>query len=80
MQLLINMADNDFGRSKRNEDEARILSAFSMFKKSTKVGYLTSGIKKCDQTAKRGGNGAKNTKYLISKAKKAFNLLQHAFI
>ena len=47
MQLLIDVTDNEFGKSNYGEDKARILSAFSMSKKSIGAGYLTSSTKKC---------------------------------
>ena len=46
MQLLIDVADNRFGRAVCGKDEARILLVSSIFKKSTKVKFLTFGTKK----------------------------------
>ena len=46
MLLLIDLADNEFGRSDYGQDEARILFALSVFKDPIKADYLTSGIKK----------------------------------
>ena len=66
------MKDDKFGRSNCDKDEARILLASFVFKKLNKVGYLTSGVKKNDQATK-------DSKYLLSDAKKVFKLLQYAF-
>ena len=66
--------------SKSGGNEIKILSTFSVFKKSTKAGYLISSAKKGDQATQRGGKGAKGSKYLTPVAKKVFNFLRHAFI
>ena len=79
MQLLIEVESNEFGKSNCNENEARILSAFSASKKSTGVDYLTSSAKKGRQTAKKSGKDARRSKYLTTNTKKAFNLLWHTF-
>ena len=78
-QLLIGVADDEYGRGNCGKDETRILSIFFTFKKSTQAGYLTSGVKKGDYSAKRGNKNAKGFGYLTSNAKKTFNLLWHAF-
>ena len=46
MQLLIDLADNKFGKNDCNKDKAKILSTFSAFNDPTKAGYLTSDPKK----------------------------------
>ena len=74
------MANDEFDESDCSKDKTRILSASSAFKMSTEAGYLTSGIKKDDQATKKGSSGASDFKYLTPDAKKAFNLLWHAFI
>ena len=46
LQLSINIANDEFGRGDCDEVEARILLVSSIFKKSTRVGFLTSSAKK----------------------------------
>ena len=75
----MDMADDEFGGSDCSEDEAKILSIFSVSKKLTGGGYLIFNAKKDNYAAKKGGKGTKNSEYLTSDAKKAFNLLQHIF-
>ena len=79
MQPLTNIGDDGFGESDCVKDEVRILSIFSISKKSNKANYLTSGIKKGDQAVKRYGKGNKDSKYLTPDTKKVFNLLRHIF-
>ena len=55
MQLSIDIANNKFGKVNYDKDEAKILLVSSAFKKSTGLDYLTSGAKKDDQAAKKGG-------------------------
>ena len=45
MQLLLNMADDEFAWGNSGEDETRILSVFSLSKKSTRAGFLIFGAK-----------------------------------
>ena len=55
MQLLINVAHDEFGKGDCGKDEARILSTSFVSKKSIKVYYLAFNPKKDDQTAKKVG-------------------------
>ena len=74
MQLLIDIANNKFCGSDCDEDEMRILSAFSVSKKSTRAAYLTSGTQRGDPATKKGGDGVKNSEYLTSNTKKIYLL------
>ena len=56
------MGDNKFGGGDCGKNEAKILSAFFAFKKSTATSYLTSGAKKGDQSAEKNIDNAKNFK------------------
>ena len=64
------MANDKFGRSDCGEDEIRILSIFSMSKKSTGAGYFNYNAKRGNQAAKRYGKGVKSSKYLTQTLKK----------
>ena len=53
------MADDEFGGGNYGEDKVRILSASSVSKKLTRVRYLISNAKKCDQVAKKAAKALK---------------------
>ena len=78
-QLLIDVPNNEFGESDCVEDKTRIVSASTISKKSTRVGYLTCGSKKGDKVIKKCKKGAKSFKYLTLDIKKTFNLMWHVF-
>ena len=80
------MANNEFGEGDLDEDEVKILLSFFSSKKSNEARHLISGIerynqstKKSNQAAKKSGKSARSSKYLTSKVKKSFNLLQNTF-
>ena len=82
LQSLIDEADKDkVGGDKTGSHETRFLSiSFTSNKKSTGIGYLIFSVKKGNQAAKKGGKGARSSKYLTLGTKKTFNLLWHMFI
>ena len=87
LQLWIDMAEEDKVSRNDNSGNETNLSYPSTSKIFNKAGYLSSkGAKKGGGNLKRGsGNikkdvkAAKGSNYLISGAKKTFNLLQHVF-
>ena len=70
---------NKVGRGKNSRNETN-LSNPSSSKKSTGAGYLTyRGSKKSGGNTKKGVKAARDSDYLISDAKNAFNYLRHTF-
>ena len=83
LQLSIDTANkNEIGGGESGGNKTNLLNPFAL-KKSTGVGYLTSGgAKKGGDNPKRGGGNiqkgvkaARDSNYLISNAKKTFNHL-----
>ena len=74
----INVANKDeFGDSGSNRTNLSNLSAST---RSTGAGYITSrGAKRGVGNTKKGVKAAKDSDYLTTAAKKAFNHLRHAF-
>ena len=77
------MAGNNEDNTDGNSDNEINLSNSNMFKKSTKVGYLTSKSTKKgsgnpnsgNSSTKKGVEAVRNSNYPIPGIKKAFNLL-----
>ena len=80
LQSLINAADEyEIDGVESVRDEMNLSNSF-VSKKSTDVGYLTSGgAKKGGGNTKKGVKANKSSDYLTLDAKKAFNHLRYAF-
>ena len=81
LQSSIDVANEDKVSGNEIDGNKTNLSNPSAFKKSTRAGYLTSkSVKKGNANTKKVIKAVKGSNYLILVAKKAFNLLQYAFI